>query len=346
MSYQREFERRLNVGVVGVGGHCYRNLLPAMNYLPVRLVAMCDVNAERLRATAAQYGVSATYTDAREMYAGENLDAVFLAVSPQLHPDLACRALDAGLHVWLEKPPSMDAEGVRRMIERRGDRVVVVGFKKAFMPAMAKVREVLAREESGKLLSILGEYAMDVPRDGQAVLAQGRYTNWLGNGVHPLSAMISVGGRVVAVTVHRGAHGGGACILEFESGALGNLHLSAGMKGPTERYSFFAQNAHLTLENARLSLHRGIPFDYGSTTTYAPPGDGHGTVTWEPRFTLATLENKALFIQGMYAEMRHFCDCVLEGRRPELGTLEFALNVMQVYEAGLRSGGRQVEIPA
>jgi len=139
---------------------------------------------------------------------------------------------------------------VRRMIERRGDRVVVVGFKKAFMPAMAKVREVLAREESGKLLSILGEYAMDVPRDGQAVLAQGRYTNWLGNGVHPLSAMISVGGRVVAVTVHRGAHGGGACILEFESGALGNLHLSAGMKGPTERYSFFAQNAHLTLENA------------------------------------------------------------------------------------------------
>jgi len=69
-------------------------------------------------------------------------------------------------------------------------------------------------------------------------------------------------------------------------------------------------------------------------------------VTWEPRFTLATLENKALFIQGMYAEMRHFCDCVLEGRRPELGTLEFALNVMQVYEAGLVSGGRRVEIPA
>ena len=54
MSYQRDFERRLKVGIVGVGGHCYRNLLPTMNYLPVRIVAMCDVNEERLRATAAR----------------------------------------------------------------------------------------------------------------------------------------------------------------------------------------------------------------------------------------------------------------------------------------------------
>ena len=37
MSYQREFEQRLNVAVVGVGSHGYRNILPALHYLPVRL---------------------------------------------------------------------------------------------------------------------------------------------------------------------------------------------------------------------------------------------------------------------------------------------------------------------
>jgi predicted dehydrogenase len=346
MSYQREFERRLNVGVVGVGGHCYRNLLPAMNYLPVRLAAMCDVDEKRLRLTAAQYGVERTYADAGQMFADGGLDAVFIAVSPQLHPELTCQALDAGLHVWLEKPPAMGADGVRRTLACRGDRVVVVGFKKAFMPAFAKVREVLAQPASGALRTILGEYDMDVPQDGERVLTEGRFTNWLANGVHPLSAMMSVGGRVEAVTVHRGARGGGACILEFAGGAIGNLHLAAGMQGPTERYSFFAEHAHLTVENARVSMHRAIPFDYARTTTYAPEGDGHGTVSWEPRFTLATLENKALFIQGMYGEMRHFCDCVMEGRRPEMGTLEFALNVMQVYEAGLVSAGQRVEVAA
>jgi predicted dehydrogenase len=104
MTYQRDFERRLKVGIVGVGSHAYRNLLPAMNYLPVALQAICDSNRPLAEKTAAQYGVKAHYEDAGEMYRNEVLDAVFLCVSPQLHPVLACQALDAGLHVWMDAP--------------------------------------------------------------------------------------------------------------------------------------------------------------------------------------------------------------------------------------------------
>ena len=122
MSYQRDFERRLEVGVVGVGSHAYRNVLPTMTFLPVSLRAFCDVNLELARATASQYGVKATYASAREMYEKEDLDAVFLSVSPELHPGLACEAFDAGLHVWLEKPPAMRASEIGEMIRRRKDR--------------------------------------------------------------------------------------------------------------------------------------------------------------------------------------------------------------------------------
>ena len=38
--------------------------------------------------------------------------------------------------------------------------------------------------------------------------------------------------------------------------------------------------------------------------------------------------------------MRYFCDCILEGKPAEQGSLEFALEVMKVYEAGLRSEGK------
>ena len=49
MSYQRQFENTLNVGIVGVGSHTYRNLLPILTYLPVTLRAMCARrNVERL----------------------------------------------------------------------------------------------------------------------------------------------------------------------------------------------------------------------------------------------------------------------------------------------------------
>ena len=56
------------------------------------------------------------------------------------------------------------------------------------------------------------------------------------------------------------------------------------------------------------------------------------------------MENKAIFIQGIFDELLDFCDAVLEGRQPAIGTLEFALHVMQVYEAGLLSDGHPVTI--
>ena len=67
MSEQREFEKKLNVGIVGVGGHAYRNILPTMTCLPVSLVAVCDTDFARAKVTAAQYGAKACYESTREI---------------------------------------------------------------------------------------------------------------------------------------------------------------------------------------------------------------------------------------------------------------------------------------
>jgi predicted dehydrogenase len=344
MSYQRDYDRVLNVAMVGIGSHTYRNLLPTMSFLPVRLKALCySSNVERAKRTAAEYGC-AVYGNAAEMYAREKLDAVFICVSPQEHPGLACEALDAGLHVWLEKPPAILAAEVEEMIRHRHDRVVVVGFKKAFMPAAYKAREIAASPNYGALRSCLAVYPMTVPSDGAKVLAERRFTNWLGNGVHPLSFLISVGGPVGAVTVRTGSEGHGACILEFENGVVGTLHLASGPH-PLESYALFGDKWHLSIVNSsKVVLQRGIPFEYSKTTNFAPEGDDSGAVVWETSNCLATLENKALFVQGVFNEMNHFCDCVLSGTRPEVGSLEFTLEVMRVYEAGLRSAGRTARV--
>ena len=90
MTYQREFENRLNVAVVGVGSHGYRNVLPTLTFLPVRLKAFCDVDVARARITAEQYGVKACYANMAEMFRNEELDAIFLCVPPRLHPELTC----------------------------------------------------------------------------------------------------------------------------------------------------------------------------------------------------------------------------------------------------------------
>lgn len=347
MSYQREFEKKLDVAIVGVGSHAYRNVLPIMNFLPVSLRAICDINLERAQATADQYGVKAVYANAGDMYQNEELDAVFLCVSAYLHPQLACEAFDAGLHVWLEKPPAMLASEVKEMIRHRKDKVSVVGFKKAFMPSTQKVIEIFSTEGYGPLKSMLAVYNMTISEDGAGVLRDRKFTGWLANGCHPLSLMLAVAGSVSAVTVHRSADGGGVCVLEFADGAMGNFHMANGGNGtqPLERYSFFGNGCHAVIDNnLRVTLQRGIPFQYGRTVSYAPEGFDSGAVAWEPQNCLGTLENRASFTQGMYGEMRYFCDQILAGEPAVKGSLEFALEVMKVYEAALLSNGSRISI--
>jgi predicted dehydrogenase len=340
VTYQREFPVRLNVALVGAGSHAYRNLLPAMSFLPVRVAAICDIDREVSARTAEQYGAR-PYVSTKDLYNNETLDAVFLSVAPQLHPELACEAFAAGLHVFMEKPPAARASGVVEMLEHRGDRVAVVGFKKAFMPATEKAVELFAEGGPyGPLQSIVGIYPVSIPRDGERALKSGTDTDWLANGCHPLSFLTTVGGRVAALTVHPDRHERGVCVLEFETGAVGTLHMAQETPGhPLEVYTVFGDGAYLKVENCTtVTLQRSATgFQYGRTTSFVPAGTEGSALTWEPQNVLSTPENASLFTQGIYGEMRYFCDCVLETRPATKGSLEFALDLMMLYEAALLS---------
>jgi predicted dehydrogenase len=185
---------------------------------------------------------------------------------------------------------------------------------------------------------------MSIPANGEEILSTGTFTNWLGNGCHPISLMLAAGGDAASVTTHRSPDGHGIVALEFASGLVGNLHLASGPL-PMEEYHFYGEKWHLTIQNSsRVVLQRGIPFEYATTWRFAPPGDDHGALVWEPQNSLATLENKALFVQGIVQELKCFCDAVLENKPARFGSLEFARVVMQVYEAALLSGGRAISL--
>ncbi|MDP6356283.1 MAG: Gfo/Idh/MocA family oxidoreductase [Planctomycetota bacterium] len=345
MSYQREFEKKLNVALIGAGSHAYRNLLPALNFLPVRLRAVCDINTELAEKTAQQYGAK-SYGDTKELFSHEDLDAVMICVSPQLHPELTCEALDAGLNVWMEKPPAMRAFEVEEMLRQRKDRVVMVGFKKIFMPATRKVMEILSHEEYLPLKSILGEFGLNIPDKGEEVLRERQMNGWAGGACHPLSMMLAIGGQVEAVMTHRSKHGGAVCLFAYESGAVGNLHVSdSHMSQPLERFEFFGNGCRVAIDNGkRVTFKKGIPFSYGAGTTFAPEGLDSGATVWEPQNSLATLETKMLFTQGFYNELKCFFDCVMSGEQPTEGSLEFALDLMKVYEATLISEDNWVKL--
>ncbi|MCW8129055.1 MAG: Gfo/Idh/MocA family oxidoreductase [Planctomycetota bacterium] len=348
--FAHEEVRRLKVAVVGCGNHAYRSIFPCFDYLAAEVVAVCDLDLARAQKYAKHFGAGQACASLKEVIARGEAEAVVLAVGPKQHPDLAAEALDAGLHVWLEKPPSADVAGVEKMIAARdrSGKQVVVGFKKAFMPATRRMMEALATGHYGKLRTVSGRFPLGFPEDGPKVLAEGRGTNWLGNGVHPLSFFVHVAGRPDALTVHRAKNGGAFIVMEFPSGAMGCLHDAAGATAASsmERYELVCEKGHMLCENnTRLTLFRpGAPFDYGRGHDYTLGSDEAAAVTYDIQHTLSTLYNKAIFVQGFVQELEHFVACALENVPPKIGTLEEAKAVMECYEAALLSEGKPVRL--
>ena len=92
---------RLNIGVIGVGGRGASDMAAVAGE---NIVALCDVDENRLGGAASQLKTPKTYTDYRELLEQKDLDAVVVATPDHHHAPATIRALRRGLHVYCEKP--------------------------------------------------------------------------------------------------------------------------------------------------------------------------------------------------------------------------------------------------
>ncbi len=103
---------KLDVAVVGVGGRGFDNL---MGVATENVVALCDIDAERLAAAANKFPQAAKYTDYRQLLDRKDLDAVVVATPDHTHAIPVVWALRAGLDVYCEKPLAHSVWEVRQM---------------------------------------------------------------------------------------------------------------------------------------------------------------------------------------------------------------------------------------
>ncbi|HCR19506.1 MAG TPA: hypothetical protein DIU35_18670, partial [Candidatus Latescibacteria bacterium] len=129
---------RIRIGLVGCGGMGTRHLhgLRSLKQTPfnnVDLVALCDVNKENVELAAKEafrlLGVTPrTFTDLASMISGIEMDAVDVVTDPSVHHEVACAALEMGLHIMVEKPMAITVGTCRMMIEaaEKNNRVLSV----------------------------------------------------------------------------------------------------------------------------------------------------------------------------------------------------------------------------
>ncbi len=140
----------LNVGVIGCGywgPNLVRNLFE--NRLAGKVV-VSDLVQAKLQKIAHRYPAVEVTTDAGELIDRLDVDAVMIATPLSTHFDLAMRALEAGKHVFVEKPFTASSRQALRLIEEADRRklTLMVGHTFQYSPPVMKIKEV---PESGGL---------------------------------------------------------------------------------------------------------------------------------------------------------------------------------------------------
>lgn len=227
----------LQVGLIGCGEVTEFKHLPALRSVPdVQVVALADLDGTRAGRVAAKYGVPVSYDDHRALIDHPGLEAVGVCLPPESHAAVTLEAIEAGKHVLIEKPVTIDIAEAERLLERsrRASTVVMMGFHMRFHRLVNVGRQHLAAGDLGRVESIHSIW--NSPRD-DADLPSWRFRRPTGGGalteigVHHFDLWrYLLGDEVVEVTSYARTGSrddeNAVVIARLASGALASASLS------------------------------------------------------------------------------------------------------------------------
>ena len=144
----------LRVGVVGCGRHCRGHLAPAVSRIASANLAACaDADIGAAQRMANELGIEATYESVEELIGSGDVDAVIVAVPHRHLKEVALSAIEAGKHVFIEKPMGLNAGEGREVVEAAGKEniVAMVGFCMRYSLSRMFIKSQLERGVVGEV---------------------------------------------------------------------------------------------------------------------------------------------------------------------------------------------------
>ncbi|MBC7572005.1 MAG: bi-domain-containing oxidoreductase, partial [Spirosoma sp.] len=252
------------VGMIGAGNFADATLLPALlnaGLTPLMIASVGGLNATRL---ARKFGIAQSTSDYRQILDNPAIDLCVIATRHDSHAHLTIAALQAGKHVFVEKPLALYDHELSEIItaQQQSGRAVTVGFNRRFSPFVQKMKALLGSSAS-----------QEVPINVVATMNAGNVppNSWL----HDRAVG---GGRLIAEAVHlvdlitflTGSRVTHVCLnamgtnptdttdsatllLHYENGATGTVHYFANGSTayPKERVEAYSQGRTLVLDNYR-----------------------------------------------------------------------------------------------
>jgi len=259
---------RVVVGFVGAGNYASRTLIPAFRDAGVALDTLVTSGGISGVHHGNKNGFRLASTRAEDLWENEEINAIAIVTRHDAHAGQVIAALEAGKHVFVEKPLALtldelrDIDGAYRAANEKKPVLLMVGFNRRFAPHIVKMKSLLNAHRSPKSVIITvnagaipaEHWVQDQEVGGGRIIGEGcHFIDLMRHLVgHPIvdyqSVMI---GNAPGVEVRDDKV---SITLSFADGSFGTIHYLANGSAafPKERVEVFCDNAVLQMDNYRL----------------------------------------------------------------------------------------------
>lgn len=360
----------LNVGIVGCGDIALKNYLPGTKALAgtVELVATCDTRYERAVRAAEEFGVEEcrAYGSIDELLHDPHVQGVEILTPWPYHYQLALAALQAGKHVYVQKPMCQTLEEAHRLIDEANRRGLVLAAAPPNMisPTMQRIRTLVQEGVIGKVALVYSHSShggatgpgRETDSEWFFMKEAGVWTSLVDMGVYGLHTVTGILGPAKRVTAFSGiafrdrtffsperpeprrvqitAHDNGIVLLDWGEGTLGTVDGSFTMitrEGPS--LVLYGSDGVISSSGrgGNFRLYRreeGGRYPRGWSEVNA---EGEVVATGEAAGRASMYRAGGRDRSQPAADVAHWAECIAQGKKPILSA-EHARHVVEIME--------------
>lgn len=331
----------MKVGLCGYGpmGRTHAQLLAKQE--GIELVAVADVQPDLRQRAAAETGAT-VFASGEALIDARVAEVVFVCAPTYLHAPLAIRALDAGAHVFSEKPMGLSPVQCTAMIAaaERSGRMLAIGQVLRFWPEYVYLKQALDSGRFGKLQSLsmtriggvsigFERWFLDEKRGGMQIFDRHIHDTDL------VVWLLGVPETVQAFGVERDPRTDGGIIHSFTRYLFPRMAISAEGSADLPAKFPFTMGYRAVFDSAAIEYSsRQTP-----TLKLYTGGDPETPELPQPLGQVQSGLN-ITSASGYFLEQVYFFDCIRTGRRPQIVTPESARDTIRVVRAEIRSARR------
>ncbi len=335
-------DKNIRIGIIGAGGMANSVHIPSLlEAEDAQVTAICDLVPEKARKTAEKFSIPGVYRIHTEMLEKEELDGVYVLVEP----DRICRpimdSLRAGLHVFSEKPPGLNAFQAATLARTAGEsgKNLMVAFNRRFIPLVREVVRII--KDTTEITRVHGRFY----KHGTAAFSAGLVSSFPCDTIHAIDLVNWLaGGTPVKAATIESQYRDVVCnawesIIRFDNGVVGTV---------SANYMTAGRVHSLEIHGAEASAYVDLGFGGAGCSAeillFKPGKESYSLAsTGEANRNQISLDGKKIAgsdefknYYGFYNETLEFIASIREGRRPSCDIAD-GLKALELTELMLNS---------